>query len=312
MKIMKTTIKLALILIFSVHFVQVKGQQDAMLSQYMFNGLFVNPAYAGSHKFFESTLLYRNQWVNLNGAPQTIVAAVDGPIHRNNMGLGLIIANDQIGVNKQTDFIANYSYSIKLGDGKLAFGIKAGVSQYRVSISDLTYWDQEDPVYTGDIQSKLIPKFGAGVYYHQDKWFAGLSVPTLLAYEKEYQFSLNIDEASNLRKHFLVTGGYVFTLNDNWKLKPSTLIKYTHAAPLQIDINANVLFKDMIWLGASFRSGDSFVGMVEYQANDRFRVGYAHDFTTSRLKNFSSGTHEIMVGYDFGKEFAKVRTPRFF
>jgi type IX secretion system PorP/SprF family membrane protein len=228
------------------------------------------------------------------------------------MGLGLIISNDQIGVVKQTDFIANYSYSIKLGKGKLAFGIKAGASQFRANLTDLIYWDVEDPVYSGNITSEIIPRFGAGAYYHQENWYAGVSVPTLLAYEKEYKFSMNINEASNLRKHLLITGGYVFKLNDNWKIKPSTLIKYISAAPIQIDINANILYKDMIWLGGSFRSGDSFVAMLEYQANERFRIGYAHDFTTTRIRNFSSGTHEIMVGYDFGKDFTKVRTPRFF
>ncbi|MCB9188607.1 MAG: type IX secretion system membrane protein PorP/SprF [Flavobacteriales bacterium] len=309
---MKTLIKIAFIFILSVQYVQVKAQQDPMLSQYMFNGLFLNPAYAGSHRFFQSTLIYRRQWVNIQGAPQTFIAAVDGPVHREKMGLGLIIANDQIGVTNQTDFLANYSYNLKLGNGKLAFGIKAGVSQYRVKITDLTYWDEEDPIYAGNINGEIIPKFGAGVYYHQEKWFAGISIPTLLAYEKEYNFSININDASNLRRHLLITGGYVFTLNDNWKIKPSTLVKYTHAAPLQVDLNCNVLWKDMIWLGVSYRTGDSFVGMLEYQANDRFRIGYAHDFTTTQLRNYSSGTHEIMVGFDFGKDFAKVRTPRFF
>lgn len=309
---MKTIIKITLIFIFSVQFIQVKGQQDPMLSQYMFNGLFLNPAYAGSHKFFQSTLIYRKQWVNFNGSPQTIVAAVDGPLQNNKMGVGLIIMNDQIGVTNQTDFLANYSYNIKLGEGKLAFGIKAGASQYKANLTDLTYWDKEDPVYAGNIQSKIIPRFGAGAYYYQEKWYAGVSVPTLLAYEKEYKFSMNINNASNLRRHLLITGGYVFTLNDNWKIKPSTLIKYTYAAPFQIDLNCNVLWKDMIWLGGSYRSGDSFVAMVEYQANDRFRIGYAHDFTTTQIRNYSSGTHEIMAGFDFGKDFAKVRTPRFF
>lgn len=301
-----------MIFIFSVHFTQVKGQQDPMISQYMFNGLFLNPAYAGSHKYFESTLLYRKQWVNFVGAPQSILAAVDGPLQNNKMGVGLILMNDKIGVTNQTDILANYSYNVKVGEGKLAFGIKAGVSQFKASVTDLVYWDASDPVYVSNIQSKVIPRFGTGAYYYQDKWYAGVSVPTLLAYEKGYKFSANINDASNLRRHLLITGGYVFTLNDNWKIKPSALIKYTHAAPIEVDINTNVLYKDMIWLGVSFRTGDSFVTMLEYQANDRFRIGYAHDFTITRIRNYSTGTHEIMVGYDFGKDFTKVKTPRYF
>jgi len=306
---MKTIIKIALIFLLSI---QVKGQQEAIVSQYMFNGLFLNPAYAGSHKYFESTLLFRKQWLNLNGSPESIIAAVDGPINNNKMGVGLVISNDNIGVTNQTDLLANYSYNIKLGEGKLAFGIKAGVSQYKARLSELVYWDDSDPIYSGDIQSEIIPRFGAGVYYHQNKWYAGVSIPTLLAYEKDYQFSVNINNASNLRRHLYITGGYVINLSDNWKLKPSTLIKYTGAAPLQVDINANVLYKEMIWFGVSFRSGDSFTGLLEYQTNDRFRIGYAHDFTITQLRNHASGTHEIMIGFDFGKDFTKVKTPRFF
>lgn len=309
---MKTILKITMIFIFSALFTQVKGQQDPMISQYMFNGLFLNPAYAGSHKYFESTLLYRKQWVNFVGAPQSILAAVDGPLQNNKMGVGLILMNDKIGVTNQTDILANYSYNVKVGEGKLAFGIKAGISQFRASVSDLVYWDEADPVYVSNIQSKVIPRFGTGAYYYQDKWYAGVSVPTLLAYDNSYKFSANINDASNLRRHLLVTGGYVFTLNDNWKIKPSALIKYTHAAPIEVDINTNVLYKDMIWLGVSFRTGDSFVTMLEYQANDRFRIGYAHDFTITKIRNYSTGTHEIMVGYDFGKDFTKVKTPRYF
>lgn len=309
---MKTILKITMIFIFSVQLSQVKGQQDPMISQYMFNGLFLNPAYAGSHKYFESTLLYRKQWVNFVGAPQSILAAVDGPLQNNKMGVGLILMNDKIGVTNQTDILANYSYNVKVGEGKLAFGIKAGISQFKASVTDLVYWDAADPVYVSNIQSKVIPRFGTGAYYYQNKWYAGVSVPTLLAYDNSYKFSANINDASNLRRHLLITGGYVFTLSDNWKLKPSALIKYTHAAPVEIDINANVMYKEMIWLGVSFRSGDSFVGLLEYQANDRFRIGYAHDFTITRIRNYSTGTHEIMVGYDFGKDFAKVKTPRYF
>lgn len=306
---MKTLINIALIFVLSF---QASGQQEPGISQYMFNGLFLNPAYAGSHKYFSSSLLFRRQWVNFDGAPQSIVAAVDGPLKDNKMGVGLIIANDQIGVTKQTDIVANYAYHLKLGEGKLAFGLKAGLCQFNVAVSELEYWDEEDPIYSGDIQSKLIPKFGTGAYYYQERWYAGISIPTLLAFQRDYQFSLDINEASSLRKHFYLTAGYVLDLSENWKLKPSTLVKYTSAAPVQIDLNANFLYKNILWLGASFRSGDSFVGILEYQTNERFRIGYAHDFTITQIRNYSSGTHEIMVGFDFGKDFAKVKTPRFF
>lgn len=306
---MKTIIKIGLIFLFSQ---QVFGQQEAMVSQYMFNGLYLNPAYAGSHKYFSSTLLGRKQWAGLEGSPESIIASIDGPINNEKMGIGLVLVRDQIGVTNLTDIIANYSYNIKLGQGKLAFGIKVGISQYEAYLTDLKYWDEEDPIYSEDILGEVIPRFGGGAYYYQTKWYVGLSVPTLMAYEKEYGFSSNINNASNLRKHFYLTGGYVFTISKNWKIKPSSLIKYTTAAPLQIDLNANLLYNDMIWFGVSYRSGDSFIGIIEYQANPRFRIGYAHDFSISEIRNHSSETHEIMIGYDFGKDFIKVKSPRFF
>lgn len=309
---MKTIITTALILVFSI---QTMGQQEPLVSQYMFNGLFINPGYAGSHKYFESTLLFRKQWVNFNGAPENIIAAIDGPIYKDKMGIGLVISNDNIGVTNQTDIVANYAYKLKLGEGTMAFGIKAGISQYRANFGsdDFKVWDKtDDPIYATNINGVTIPRFGTGIYYHQERWYAGVSIPTLLAYDNDYQFSVNINNASELRRHLYINGGYVFDLNDSWKAKPSVLVKYTGAAPLQVDINTNFLYKEILWLGASFRSGDSFTGLIEYQANERFRIGYAHDFTITQIRNYSAGTHEIMIGFDFGKDFAKVKTPRYF
>ncbi|CAG5087205.1 PorP/SprF family type IX secretion system membrane protein [Parvicella tangerina] len=287
-------------------------QQEAMASQYMFNGLFVNPAYAGSHKFFSTTLGFRKQWVAVEGAPQTMVASIDGPLMDNKMGVGLVVANDQIGVSRNTDIVANYAYNIKLGEGKMAFGLKAGFSQYKATVSDLTYWDQEDPIYSSDLVGQTIPRFGFGAYYHVPaKWFAGLSIPTLVAYQKDHKFNLNVHDASFLRRHYYLMGGYIFTIDDKWKIKPSTLIKYVKSAPVQVDINCNVFFKDMIIAGLSYRTGDAMVAIVQYQANQQFRVGYAYDYTLSQLGDYSKGSHEIMVGFDFGKDVPTVRTPRF-
>ena len=306
---MKTIIKIALLLFCSQ---QLMAQQEGIVSQYMFNGLFINPAYAGSHEYFSSTLLFRKQWVGFEGAPESIIASIDGPIQKKNMGIGLILSRDKIGVTTQSDIIANYSYKVKLGNGKLALGIKAGISHYKAALTDLTYWDKEDPIYSGNIQSEIIPRFGGGIYYYQEKWFAGISAPTLIASEKEYNFSTNINNSSNLRKHYYLTGGYVFNLTDKWKIKPSTLIKYNYAAPIQLDINANLLYMDKVWVGVSYRTGDSFIGILEYQANKKFRIGYSYDFTLSELGDYSSGSHEIMIGYDFGKDLVNIKTPRFF
>lgn len=290
-----------------------KAQQDVMISQYMFNGLFLNPAYAGSHKYWTSSLLHRNQWVNFSGSPKTMLFAIDGlaPIKSENMGLGLIASNDRIGATEQTDIYANYSYHLKMKKGKLAFGLKAGVSNYILRSDKLIYWDQNDAVFNGT-RTAWLPKFGFGAYYWADNWYAGLSVPTLLAYDSKNNFSFDVNQASFLQRHYYLYGGYVFKLNDKFKLKPSALVKYLPSAPVEADINLNLMYKDMIWIGAGYRSKDAVVFMIEYQTNARFRVGYAYDMTTTKIRKYSAGSHEIMIGYDFGKDLVKIKTPRYF
>lgn len=290
-----------------------KAQQDPMISQYMFNGLFLNPAYSGSHKYFTSSLLHRTQWVNFPGAPKTYLFAIDGliPSKSENMGVGLIVAHDQIGATEQTDFYANYAYQLKFKKGKLAFGLKAGVSNYVFKAGEALVWDAGDQVFSGT-KNAWLPKFGFGAYYFADNWYAGFSIPTLLAYDARHDFSFDVNKGDFLHRHYYLYGGYVFKLNEQFKLKPSTLIKYLPAAPVEADINLNLLYKDMLWFGISYRTLDAVVFMVEYQTNTRFRVGYAFDLTTSKIRNYSTGTHEIMIGYDFGKNLIKEKTPRFF
>ena len=306
--------KKSIILIFVVLFnITSKAQQDPMISQYMFNGLFLNPAYSGSHKYVTSSLLHRTQWVDFSGAPKTSLLAIDGliPSKSENMGLGLIITHDRIGATEQTDIYANYAYQIKLKKGKLAFGIKAGASNYVFKSDNVTVWDQNDEVFTGR-RTAWLPKFGFGAYYFAEKWYAGLSIPTLMAYDANRNFNFDVNEGSFLNRHYYAYGGYVFKLNEQLKLKPSTLLKYLPAAPLEADINLNLLYKDQFWIGVSYRSQDAVVFMVEYQTNSRFRVGYAFDLTSTKIRKYSSGTHEIMIGYDFGKDLIKVKTPRYF
>lgn len=292
---------------------QLKAQQDVMVSQYMFNGLLLNPAYAGSQKYITSTLMSRSQWVNLDGAPNTSVLAIDGPVKNKNVGLGMILMNDHIGATNQTDLYANYAYQIKMKSGKLAFGIKAGVSRYLFNSNQLIYWDASDKVYQGGSkQTAWLPKFGLGIYYYSKNWYAGISIPTLLAYDRNYSFGIDINRSSMIDRHYFATGGYVFTINENIKLKPSILLKFLPGAPFQADFNANLLYKDHFWIGTSFRTGDAMAVILQYQTNSRFRIGYSYDFTMSDLRRYSSGSHEVMIGYDFGKDITKFKSPRFF
>jgi type IX secretion system PorP/SprF family membrane protein len=289
-----------------------KAQQDVMVSQYMFNGLLLNPAYAGSHKYFSTSLLHRSQWVGLEGAPRTNIFAIDGPLNNEKMGVGLIVSNDHIGITDQTDIYGNYSYHLPLGNGKLAFGIKAGASRYTYKFDQLVYWDNNDEVFVGNRSSTWLPKFGAGVYYYSEKWYAGISVPSLVAYDPEHNFGNDVNQSGFVKRHYYAVSGYVFDLGCSFKLKPSILLKYVPTAPLEADLNMNLLYRDALWLGVSYRTGDAITAMIEYQITSRFRAGYAYDYTTSKVKNYSSGTHEIMLGYDFGKDLMKVKTPRYF
>lgn len=306
--------KSLIIILTSLIWSGVYSQQDPMVTQYMFNGLYLNPAYTGSHDYWTSTISYRSQWVGaqFDGAPQTAIAAVDGPIHGKNMGLGFIFSHDRIGVTRTNSFMAQYAYQIKLKKtSKLALGINGGVSQFNANLTDVLIWDEQDEVYSNRL-SKIVPRFGAGIYYYSDKHYIGISVPTLFAYEDGNEFSFDLSKASFLRRHYLLTGGLVLRVSDNVKLKPSTLLKYIPNAPFEADINFSAIFKDQFWIGASYRTGDAVAVLLEYQSNSYFRIGYSYDITFSGLRNYQNGSHEIMIGVDFGKNLTKVKTPRYF
>lgn len=290
----------------------LKAQQDIMISQYMFNGLFLNPAYAGSHKYMGASLLHRRQWVNFPGAPVTSIFAIDGPLANRRMGWGVMVATEKIGPTTQTDLFGNYSYNIPLAKGKLSFGLRAGGSLVTANLAQLKTVETGDEAFATNIRSKFLPKFGAGAYYYAKMFYVGISVPTLVAYDSKRDFSFDISKSSSVRNHTFLTAGYVFEINPLVKLKPSVLVKYQPAAPIQADLNLNVLLNDVLWIGGSFRTGESVVGLVEYQINSMFRVGYAFDYNLTQIRKFSAGSHEIMLGIDFGRDILKTKNPRFF
>lgn len=303
---------LLITVIFLMSRIVMIAQQDLMVSQYMFNGLLLNPAYSGSHNYFSSTLMHRAQWVGFEGSPRTSILSIDGPINNEKMGVGLLVSNDRIGITEQTDVYGNYSYHLRLGKGKLAFGLKAGVSRYTYKLDELVIWDNNDQVFVGNRSTAWLPKFGTGAYYYTPKWYAGISVPSLVAFDPEERFGSDVNNSDFVKRHYYAVSGYVFDIGCNFKFKPSVLLKYVAGAPLEADLNAHFLYREQVWLGVSYRTKDAMALMIEYQASSRFRIGYAYDFTTSGMRNYSNGTHEIMLGYDFGKELIKVKTPRYF
>lgn len=285
------------------------------MSQYMFNHLLLNPAYAGSKDYMMATLLYRKQWVGYDGAPTTQIATVHGPVGLTNFGWGAMISHDKIGVTDRTDAYVNAAYHLPVSSKlKLGLGLRAGGGYYSYKNSDLVYWDAQDPAFAGDHTSKFLPNVGAGLYLYSNKFYAGLSVPTIISYDPSKSLSMDMSGSvvPHQVRHYFATVGAAFEINPDVVLKPSVLVKYVQNAPIEADFNLNVLLAQLVWVGASYRTGDSFVGILELQLTKKFRLGYSYDFTLTDIKDYSSGSHEIMLGYDFGYDIMKIKTPRYF
>lgn len=307
--------KKALFLILLIYLLvnpSLYAQQESLLSQYMFNGLVLNPAYAGSKDYASITAMFRKQWTGFQGAPVTESVSIHGPLKNKKVGLGLMIANDHIGVTNQTDVYGSYAYHIPLRKGKLALGLQFGLSYIKSNFSDLTVWEGNDQVFELNTQTNLLPNFGAGAYYYSDKFYAGISVPHLMNYDPDRTLGVEIKDAFRQTRHYFLASGFVLDAGKDLKIKPSVLLKYVFGAPVQYDINLNFLLNDILWVGATYRSKDAMVILIEYQVNRKLRFGYSYDLTLSRLKNYQSGSHEIMVGYDFGYNILKIKNPRYF
>lgn len=294
---------------------QLNAQQEMMVSQYMFNGLFINPAYAGSHPYSEATALYRTQWTGFDGAPKTQTFGIDGPLSSETMGLGLTVIHDRLGDTRQTEVFANWSYHLFLDSDaktKLSFGLRAGFSDYSANLSETKVFDPGDPIFSNDQSNAFVPKFGAGAYLYSSLWYIGISVPTIFAADKNVRFQISDESDRYFKPHTYLTSGYFFKTSANFAVKPSVLIKYVTGAPLQVDLNCNLLIKNIFWVGASFRLGDAIIGILEYNIGENVRIGYAYDFTTSQLSKYNNGSHEIMLSFKFAKDIIKTKTPRYF
>lgn len=296
--------KLLVLLLLSVGACELKAQQFPQFSQYMYNGLVINPAYAGSKDYLSLTGVYRKQWADFPGAPETQTFTAHGPLSQGKMGLGFIFINDKTSdASKHMDFSAAYAFHIETGSGKLSLGIQGGISQYTTDLTKLRVYDLNDNIANSN-ESEIFPLASAGLYYYTEKFYAGFSVPQLLSNSPK--------AAPSLVNHFFLTSGIVLGSSDNFKLKPSFLLKMTSTSPVSYDINLNAFFGKVIGVGVSYRSEDAIVGMIELQLTPQLRLGYSYDMVQSDIKDFAPASHEIMLGYDFGHEVPKVRVPRYF
>lgn len=287
--------KLYVILIaFLLISIDLFGQQKPIFSQYSFNPLAINPAFAGSQDIFSSSALYRNQWVNLDGAPTISTLTANSGIGGKRIGLGFLLSHDQVGVHSDLSLYLSYAFRIKFKNGALAMGLQAGFNSLKSDFSKLTLQNITDPNLNG-IFSKFNPNFGAGVFYDNGPFYAGVSVPYLIN-SKFFNSEVEFSEAKSKRYYFILVGR-VFDLHERLEVKPETLIRLQEGAPLGIDLNLKFILDKKIAVGGSYRSGDAFITTFELQLNDNLRLGYAYEWTLSSLSQFSRGSHEFMLNY---------------
>ncbi|MFH6962453.1 type IX secretion system membrane protein PorP/SprF [Flavobacterium plurextorum] len=287
------------------------AQQDAQFTQYMYNTISINPAYAGSRGALSVFGLYRTQWVGLDGAPETSSFSVNSPISNSNLGIGVSLVNDKIGPTNENNFSTDLSYSIQTSANfKLSFGIKGTVNLFNLDINKLNIEDQGDPQFQ-DLRNKISPNIGAGVYWHSDKAYVGLSVPNFI---ETNRYDDNDVAIYKDRINYYLMGGYVFDLDKYQyiKFKPAVLVKMVEGAPLQVDLSANFMFNDKFVVGAAYRWSAAVSAMAGFQVSDGLYIGYAYDRETTKLQNYNSGSHEIFLRYEFFKNYGKITTPRFF
>ncbi|WP_409416624.1 type IX secretion system membrane protein PorP/SprF [Flavobacterium sp. PS2] len=286
------------------------AQQDPQYTQYMYNTLSVNSAYAGSLGHLAVTGIYRTQWVGLEGAPKTASFSLDTPLGKR-VGLGLSVISEEIGPSEEQYIDANFSYTIQSGPThQLSFGIKGGGRVLNIDWTKGSYRDP-DAQFRENITNKFLPVIGAGLYWHGERDYIGLSIPNFMTRER-YDYDDIADDLVNQRMHLYLIGGIVFDLSANTKFKPATLLKYVAGAPLIADFSANFMFNDCLTLGASYRTSDSVSGLVSLQISPQILVGYAYDYTTTELQNYNSGTHEIMLRFELVSRKKGLKSPRFF
>jgi len=289
-----------------------KAQQDALYSQYMFNPMAINPAYAGTRNTLSGILLRRNQWAGINGAPTTNSLAVHSPIKGKNFALGFNLASDKSGPTTSTTLLGTYAYHLNLGKGKLSFGLRGGFYAFELRNNELNYTNNQDKELVN--YKSIAPNFDFGTYYHTDKFYAGISVNHLSNGKVKFKGTA---ETYDLNRHFMAFAGKAIVISPDLVIKPSFNLKYTAASPLNYDINTSVLFQKVFWIGASYRSSvssineASLVFITEYNINESLRIGYSYDFNLGVIKRYNSGSHEVFIGADLHNKRKQSVSPRY-
>jgi type IX secretion system PorP/SprF family membrane protein len=284
------------------------AQQDAQFTQYMYNTININPAYAGSRGVLSIFALHRTQWVGLDGAPVTNAVSVNTPLNANNLGLGVSVINDKIGPTHENTLSADLSYTIPTSETfKLSFGIKATANLFDLDVTRLNPADDDPSLH--DYSNKFTPNIGAGVYLHSDKAYVGFSVPNFI---ETNRYDDNEVAIFKEKINYYLIAGYVFDLTNDIKFKPAVLTKMVEGAPLQVDVSANFMFNNKFVVGVAYRWSAALSAMVGFQVSEGLYIGYGYDHETTNLNHYNSGSHEIFLRYELFKNNNKIITPRFF
>ncbi len=295
----------------------VFAQQDPQYTQYMYNTQVVNPGYAGSRERLSIGALYRTQWAGFEGAPKTSTFTINSPIgSEKRMGLGLSIVRDELGPAIESNVNVDYAYRINTSDeGILSLGLKAGMDILDIDFTKLNIHDSQEASYQNNIDNKLLPQVGAGIYYYTSKFYAGFSVPNFLNtkhYDQSDSNNANSQSISAERLHYFLIAGYVFDLNKNIQFKPAALLKVVSGAPLAFDVSANFLINDKLTLGAAYRWSAAFSALAGFQVSQGLFAGLAYDYQTTDIEKVSYGSYEIMLRFEIFDKYERFITPRFF
>ncbi len=312
---MKTLKKIAFVTVLTLVSLTINAQQVPMFTHYMYNTLMVNPAYAGSRDALTVTALYRSQWVDFKGAPVTQTITMHMPFKNDHIAIGLSVLNDKIGPVNNTSVFVDYAYIMHLtANSKLALGLSVGADMFNANLNTLQLDQQTDPVFMNNINNHVTPNFGFGAYYSRPRFYAGISVPELL----QNNYSINHSNENNLvgkqqRNYYFITGA-MLELSNNLDFKPTMLIKETPAAPVEADLTASFIIAKRLLLGAMYRTGDAFGGLVGLDITTQLHLGYSYDWSYG-LKTFTynQGSHEIILRYDFiSIDQRQIHSPRYF
>jgi type IX secretion system PorP/SprF family membrane protein len=290
-----------------------KGQQDPMYTQYIFNLQTINPAYAGSWETIGVMALSRLQWVNFKGHPTTQTFSFQAPLKSKNVGIGLDLMLDKVGLEKKLTVGIDYSYKVLLSDiTSLRFGIKGGFTNYSNNLLAYEQYPdlQSDLAFQTNIENKFMPNFGFGLYLSSEKYYFSLSLPRIL--ENSYQLNVSNFSIKSEARQLYFAGGLIYRISDNVQFKPTFMTKSVIGAPFQYDLAANFLLAQKFWVGGMYRSGDAIGAIFQWIVNNNLRFGYAYDFTTTDLQNYHNGIHELMISYEFNYSKRRYTSPRFF